>query len=168
MLFPDLEQPRGATFSPCGLYRYKLWRHFNPSPERLCNFIMLNPSTAGENVNDPTVERCERRAREYGYDGLIVTNLFAWRSTDPRAMKAAFDPVGPENDAAILAAAQESAIRIVAWGLHGLYRGRSLWVYEMLSSAGLELHALRILKDGSPEHPLYVPYTCRPVILPPW
>lgn len=92
-LFPEQS---GADFSPCQRYRYKLWRKWGNGD--LVNFLMLNPSTADAVQNDPTVERCERRARQLGFDGLIVTNLFAFRATDPRTLKAAPDPIGFPRD----------------------------------------------------------------------
>ncbi|MDG1677684.1 MAG: DUF1643 domain-containing protein, partial [Tateyamaria sp.] len=94
-----------ATYSECEKYRYSLTRIWNGSGKRV-NFIMLNPSTATELQNDPTVERCERRARTLGYGSFAVTNIFAWRDTDPRAMKTASDHIGPENDASIIKQAE--------------------------------------------------------------
>ena len=114
----------GAYFSPCRRWRYALWRFWAPQP--LLHFIMLNPSTADENANDPTVERCERRAHDWGYGGVIVTNVFAWRSTDPRGLHDTEDPVGPENDAVIPRAALAARDTICAWGVHGRERGMVL------------------------------------------
>jgi hypothetical protein len=85
-----------AVYSDCENYRFLLTRTWGDGPRAL--FIMLNPSTATEFQNDPTVERCERRARALGYGAFRVTNIFAWRATDPRDMRAAPDPVGAEND----------------------------------------------------------------------
>ncbi len=90
-----------AVYSDCEKYRYTLTRVWEPAGRKAL-FIMLNPSTATEVQNDPTVERCERRARTLGFGAFRVTNIFAWRDTDPRKMRAATDPVGPANDAAIL------------------------------------------------------------------
>ena len=92
-----------ALYSDCERYRYALTRIWEPKGQRAL-FIMLNPSTATEVQNDPTVERCERRARALGFGAFRVCNIFAWRDTDPRAMRAAAEPVGPENDAAIVTA----------------------------------------------------------------
>lgn len=153
----------GATFSPCGAYRYRLWRYWSGEPAVL--FLMLNPSTADETVNDPTVERCQRRAKAMGAGGLQVANIFALRSTDPGALYAADDPVGPDNDAAILAAARECAQVICAWGVHGEYRGRGNAVLAMLRTAGITPHCLGTTKDGHPRHPLYVSYGVTPVRL---
>ncbi|HXZ91432.1 MAG TPA: DUF1643 domain-containing protein, partial [Burkholderiales bacterium] len=99
------------------------------------------------------------RARDYaegwGYGALIVTNVFGFRATDPDDMKAARDPVGSGNDAAIVRAAKEAAIVVCAWGNHGAYQERSSRVRELLE--GLKLHALRINANGEPAHPLYLP-----------
>ncbi len=89
-----------AEYSDCERYRYRLTRIWDPDGEKAL-FIMLNPSTATEVQNDPTVERCERRARALGFGAFRVTNIFAWRATDPKDMRAAPDPVGPANDDAI-------------------------------------------------------------------
>lgn len=149
---------RGAHFSPCRRWRYALWRFWALRPS--LHFCMLNPSTADEEANDPTVERCERRAREWGYGGLIVTNIFAWRSTDPRALLEIADPIGPENDAVILRAYLAARDTICAWGTHGRKRG-----VELVSGAlsGRCLYALALTNDGTPGHPLYLPYTNEPI-----
>lgn len=151
----------GATFSECGRYRYALWRQWDKS-QPYCLFLMLNPSTADEVDNDPTIERCERRARAMGFGGLYVANLFAWRSTDPRALALADDPVGPANDKAIVKAAKKAGKVICGWGNDGTLRGRDATVLALLRKAKVEPHALAINKDGSPRHPLYVAYSEEP------
>src|SRR3954469_25064450 len=93
----------GARFGADRRYRYALWRVWD-GDRGLCNFVMLNPSTADEAADDPTGARCTRRAQHWGYGGLVVTNLFAFRTTDPTGLRAAPDPVGPEGDATIAAA----------------------------------------------------------------
>lgn len=155
----------GALLSECRTYRYGLWRHFNENkPPRFVNFLMLNPSTADEISNDPTVERCERRARAWGYDGLMVTNLFAFRSTDPRVLPKLLDPVGPDNDHYILRDAQAAALVICAWGRDGGIKGRSARVCSMLRGAGVTLHALKVSEaTGEPWHPLYLSYDLMPM-----
>jgi hypothetical protein len=95
----------GARFSIDRRYRYALWRVWDRG-RGACNFLLLNPSTADEATNDPTSVRCERRARRWGFGGLIVTNLFAPCATDPAGLRRVADPIGPENDAAILETAQ--------------------------------------------------------------
>lgn len=158
----DLFIDKGATFSPCRSYRYTLWRAWDRS-RPTCMFLMLNPSTADEVDNDPTVERCERRAREMGFGGLVVCNLFAFRATDPEAMKAAPDPIGPDNDKYILDAAFCAGMIVCAWGNHGQHRGRSEQVVSLLRSNWLKLYVLQLNGSGEPKHPLYVGYQHRPV-----
>lgn len=151
----------GATFSDCERYRYKLWRIWDES-KGICMFLMLNPSTADDIDNDATVERCERRARQMGYGGLVVCNLFAFRSTDPAIMKGQEMPKGVSNDAAILEAAREAEIVICAWGGDGKHMQRSNVVRDLLRGAGIKLHYLRMGSNGEPWHPLYVPYSEKP------
>lgn len=127
-------------------------------------FVMLNPSKATEVQNDPTVERCERRARALGYGGFCVTNIFAWRETDPKAMRGAFDPTGPDNDTAILSAAASADQTIAAWGTHGAHLLRGPEVARLLTQAGHRLHHLGLSKAGHPRHPLYLSYTVKPEI----
>lgn len=165
----DLLTDTGATFSACRTWRYKLWRIWDSSKPPLV-MLMLNPSTADEAMNDPTVERCERRAYAGGCGGLIVLNIFAFRATDPGEMKAAADPIGPENDGhitqvlalATLAAAggPRLAWRICAgWGIHGSHLGRDRQVARMFQAAGVPLYCLGVTASGQPRHPLYVGYS---------
>lgn len=153
----NLFDQRTAVFSPCRLYRYRLEIRWDDGPA--VNFCMLNPSKADEYANDPTVERCQTRARSMGYPALIVTNLFAWRDTDPSKMKLATDPIGPDNDAAILSACADSAITIAAWGKDGAFMNRAAAVRRLMGSR--PLHYLRIT-TGEPWHPLYLPYAEQP------
>lgn len=164
----DLLTDTGATFSPCRTWRYKLWRIWDTSKPPLV-MLMLNPSTADETSNDPTVERCERRAYAGGFGGLIVMNIFAFRATDPEDMKAAADPIGPENDShitnvlalATLAKAGGPAMawKICAgWGIHGSYLGRDRQVSKMFQDVGMPLYCLGVTASGQPRHPLYVGY----------
>jgi len=153
-----------AVYSDCERYRYALDRVWSPEGGRAV-FVMLNPSTATEVQNDPTVERCERRARALGFGAFTVTNIFAWRETDPRAMRRAEDPVGPGNDAAILAACDGAARVVCAWGTHGAHLGRGIAVETMLRGAGVPLFHLGLTKDGHPRHPLYIGYGTAPT---PW
>jgi hypothetical protein len=155
------DAPSTALYSDCARYRYSLTRIWDSAGQRV-NFVMLNPSTATEMQNDPTVERCERRARTLGYGGFAVTNIFAWRDTDPRAMKAAPDPVGPDNDATIIERAQWAHHVIAAWGTHGAHLSRGTAVTQLLHSAGRPLFHLGLSKAGHPKHPLYLPYTRQP------
>lgn len=144
-----------ATFSPCRRYRYTLGRIWNPQKPSLV-FCMLNPSTADETQNDPTVERCQRRADRMGFGGVTVLNLFALRSTDPAGLYEIDDPVGPENDQSILDVCLRAPMVICAWGKHGHHMGRAETVLHKLRAEAIPLFALATNKDGSPKHPLYV------------
>jgi len=154
----------GAVFSPCKQYRYRLWRYWDRSKPLLV-FLMLNPSTADELTNDPTVERCERRARAMRFGGLEVVNIFAYRATDPKVMKAQDDPVGPGNDQAILEAVRGAGMVICAWGSHGKHRGRSEEVLRLLREHHVTPYCLQSCNDGQPGHPLYVGYDVQPIPL---
>jgi hypothetical protein len=156
MLAPD----RGAELSPCGRYRYTLWRRWAEGPR--CLFVMLNPSTADATRDDPTIRRCIGFARRWGHGSLEVVNLFAWRATDPAVFyqREAWhdaDPIGPENDRAILAAVGRAATVIAAWGMHGELMGRGAAVEAMITRAGVDLWCLGITRKGyHPRHPLYL------------
>lgn len=151
----------GATFSACRRWRTLLWRTWDES-KPAANFLMLNPSTADETVLDPTCSRARDYAERWGYGALLVTNVFAWRATDPGGMKAAKDPVGKGNDAAILRAAKDSELVVCAWGNHGAHLERSARVRRILHRAGIALHVLRLNANGEPAHPLYLPGRLRP------
>ena len=155
------DAPSTAVYSECARYRYALTRVWDPAGEKAL-FVMLNPSTATEVQNDPTVERCERRARTLGFGGFRVTNIFAWRDTDPRKMRAAPDPVGPDNDAAIRAGADWADRVICAWGSHGAHLDRGAAVEALLRATGAPLEHLGLTKHGHPRHPLYIAYTRMP------
>ena len=124
---------------------------------------MLNPSTADESKLDPTCTRCANFARAWGYGGMIVTNLFAWRATDPEEMKRQPDPVGPDNDLHIVDVAREARIVVCAWGNHGEFKRRVDHVLQLLRGIPVPLHALRVNGTGQPAHPLYLPGNLEPV-----
>ena len=146
-----------AILSPCRKYRYSLTREWGTGLAVL--FVGLNPSTADETNDDPTIRRCIAFAREWGYARLHMANLFAFRATEPHDMMNASDPIGPENDKHLLTLANDSILTVAAWGVHGTYGGRHAKVRRML----LRLHYLRLTKYGHPGHPLYLPKTLRPV-----
>jgi hypothetical protein len=151
----------GAVFSSCRRWRYLLWRRWDPR-RPIANFLMLNPSTADELKLDPSCTRAQRYAERWGYGGLIVTNLFGWRATDPGEMKAVRDPVGRGNDAAILRAAREAALVVCAWGNHGAHLERSVRVLRALRSSRISLNYLKINSSGEPAHPLYLRGSLQP------
>jgi hypothetical protein len=145
-----------ALFSHDRVYRYQLDREFeelSDPPESRVTFIMLNPSTADEHANDPTLTRCCTFARAWGYQHLRVVNLFALRSTDPSAIYSHDDPIGADNDDAIMRAVYASDLIVCAWGKHGDHRDRGRAVARLLG--GRRLHVLRLCKGGQPMHPLY-------------
>ena len=165
VLFPA--ENRTAVFSEDRRYRYTLrilWDDSKP----LVQFIGLNPSTADEVKDDNTVRRCKRFAQRWNYGGIIMTNIFAFRSTDPRPMKAHPNPIGElgtftlgrrrftnRNDYYLALSRSEATECIAAWGNHGLHLGRSAAVLKLLDS----LKCFRITKAKQPEHPLYMPYS---------
>ena len=150
-----------ALYSDCERYRYTLTRTWDPAGETAL-FVMLNPSTATEIQNDPTVERCERRARALGFGAFRVCNIFAWRETDPRKMRRAADPVGPGNDAAIREGCLWADRIVCAWGTHGAHLDRGPDVARLMRATGRPLHHLGLTKDGHPRHPLYISYATQP------
>lgn len=150
-----------AVFSKDGLYRYWLSRTIAPIGKKV-TFICLNPSTADASYNDPTISRCISFAKQWGAANLIVVNLFAYRSTDPRALKVAYDPVGPENDTWLTKAVTQSDLVVAAWGNGGNLNGRAELVKSMFPR---QLCALRLTKQGMPGHPLYLPSGLRPTPL---
>ncbi|MDO5657257.1 MAG: DUF1643 domain-containing protein [Paracoccus sp. (in: a-proteobacteria)] len=149
-----------ALFSRCGGYRYALRRDWGAGP--CAGFVMLNPSKADERANDPTIERCQRRATAMGAGGFVVVNLFGWRATRPQDLKAALDPVGPDNDMILLEYLRGCQPVICAWGFHGAHLGRAAHVTAMLRDAGVALHHLGLTRQGQPRHPLYLPYSAQP------
>lgn len=188
----------GAQISPCGKYRYRLWREWrlgnstqwdmwtedDGSPaldgsghqigEPLsCVFVMLNPSTADGEQDDPTIRRCVAYAKAWGYDRMEVVNLFAWRATDPKellAVDADDDPVGFENDKAIQKAIFGAGIVVCAWGVTGCHLGQDEtalgWIADavevMSDEREIPVTALKLTKEGFPAHPLYLASHLRP------
>ena len=159
--------PGGAEVSPCGRYRYWLWRRWAPprgeGRDRVL-FVMLNPSTADAGVDDPTLRRCIAFARAWGFGSLEVVNLFALRSPDPdRLLRGgAADPeaIGPDNDTHLVVAANRADVLVVAWGAHPAAAARRDAVLELLR--GRPLHCLGTTRGGEPRHPLYVRGDVRP------
>lgn len=148
-----------------GRYRYTLVRHIKVIPnDRLVMFVGLNPSTADEFKNDPTVERCQRRAMGWQFGRMAMMNIFAIRSTDPKPMLKLelSEIIGPQNNEWLIHVANQAELIIAAWGTHGKHRSRGRMVYDLLSSIK-PIHCLRRTKHGYPEHPLYLPYEACPI-----
>ena len=151
-----------AIFSPCRQWRYLLTRTWLTG-KGVCLFIMLNPSTADETINDPTVTRCIKYAERWGYQSLQVANLFGWRATDPSELKVVNDPVGSDNDTHIAQAMAGADLIVCAWGDHGSQRNRSKTVRAYSSLVcDVPLHYLKLNKSGEPQHPLYLPGDIQP------
>lgn len=153
---------RPADISACGRYRYLLGRRWADGPR--ATFIMLNPSTADAEQDDPTIRRCIGYARAWGMGALQVVNLYALRATDPAELWRAQDPIGPDNDITLVACAlaHRPAPLIAAWGAHA----RPDRVAAVLALPGMDrLTALGVTKAGQPRHPLYLPATAT---LRPW
>lgn len=149
-----------AVFSPDRRYRYVWERDWSMGdPARVMTFIMLNPSLADEQRQDPTVTRCLRRAVDGGYNVLRVLNLFARISPYPKDLLADHDPVGPYNDRHIERECKGSSMVIAAWGSFKLVAPRALAVRKLLDASGIRLHYLRLTGTGKPWHPLHLPYT---------
>lgn len=163
----DMMFPRGsAIISECGHYRYRLTRWLGLQAP-LATFIMLNPSTADAEQDDPTIRRCIGFARAMGCGRLAVANLFAFRATKPEDMRLARDPVGPENDEFIDRLARETAETggklICAWGAHGKFKDRDRAVMAILAASAVEPMSLGETAEYLPRHPLYLRGDCKPL-----
>lgn len=149
-----------AIFSPCQKYRYELTRSWGVGAHLL--IVMLNPSTADAAVNDPTITRCIKRARDAGYGSLSVCNLYAYRSPYPTELishwRSGTDIEGPNNKTIIERAASQASNAVVAWGNSKLANMRERSILDMLYAAKFRVDCLGITKEGYPRHPLHVGY----------
>jgi hypothetical protein len=154
------EERRSAVFSDCRKYRYQLeivWDDTQP----LVQFIGLNPSTADEYRDDNTIRKCKKFAANWGFGGIVMTNLFAFRDTYPVVMKKQPFPIGERpqtNDFNLMEAAMRCKLVVAAWGNHGTHEFRSDQVVRLFTEYKIPLKCFRITKIGMPEHPLYMPY----------
>lgn len=154
-LFP--KENRSAMFSDCGKYRYTLKIVWDENLS-VAQFIGLNPSTADEFKDDPTLRRVKAFARSWGYGGVIM-NLFAYRATDPKVMRAFPNPIGAMNNATLIATSEKCAIVIAAWGHHGSHMDRNAWATANIP----HMKCLWITGSGHPAHPLYLPGHLTPI-----
>lgn len=167
---PEPTMEKGADLSACGRYRYRLWRKWSHDAPMVL-FVMLNPSTADADEDDPTIRRCIGFAKRWGAGGVRVCNLYAWRSTDPKGLlEAGTEAVGEHtgilnsNDYAILASACDAGRIIAAWGANvGPFPMRRARVMDLLVRFG-PVEALKLTKDGQPGHPLYVRSDTEPIV----
>ena len=148
----------GAVFSDCRKYRYALWRIWDGN-KPLVMIIGLNPSTADETSNDPTITRCKSFARSWGYGGVLEANLFGFRATSPNELRVYHEPVGKENDLWVHEIAKEAVIKVAAWGNYGKFLNRSEKILASLD----QLHCIQMNKSGEPAHPLYLKAELKPV-----
>lgn len=159
MIFTD----QGAVLSACGKFRYRLWRRWDDQ-KPVVVFIMLNPSTADDKVLDPTLRKCIGFAERWGYGGLEIVNLFAYRTPYPLALRDAGYPVGPANEAHLRAVIRTYMHVVCAWGRNAdCAEGRAAVerlhaLFDQTEWLG-SISALRYSKDGTPWHPLYVSYS---------
>lgn len=149
----------GATFSEGRTWRYTLLRRwsFSGDPTRMVAYIGLNPSTADEKADDPTIRRCINFAKQHGFEGMYMLNLFGFRATNPDDMYAYPEPIGAGNDAAIREVAETAGMVVAAWGKpgHAIVEERAKAVYAAVASIRT-MFCLGRTKDGHPRHPLYV------------
>ena len=141
---------KNATFSDCRKYRYALSRTWNGKKKTIL-FIGLNPSTANEKIDDPTIRRCINYAQNWGYGSLLMVNLFAYRATMPSELKNVKNPIGNDNDLQIIELSKKADIAVAAWGNEGTLLNRDKEVKKILPN----LMCLKINKSGQPSHPLY-------------
>ena len=141
---------KNATFSDCRKYRYALSRTWNGKKKTIL-FIGLNPSTANEKIDDPTIRRCINYAQNWGYGSLLMVNLFSYRSTLPSELKNVKNPIGNDNDLQIIELSKKADIAVAAWGNEGTLLNRDKEVKKILPN----LMCLKINKSGQPSHPLY-------------
>lgn len=150
---------KGARFSDCRAYRYQLWRIWDEGRPYL-NVIGLNPSTADETRDDPTIRRCIGYAKRWNYGGLFMTNIFAYRATLPAVMKKQVEPVGSDNDRWLIETAANAGFVLAAWGIHGKHQQRDAHVLQLLTN----LHCLGTNDDGTPKHPLFLRKDLAPIL----
>ena len=160
----DLFLERDAVISDCGQYRYLLRRTWDHDKMRAL-FVMLNPSTADANIDDPTIRSCARLCRTWGYGSFEVVNLFGWRATDPEELAKAGDPVGPKNDRIAEGAINRCDIPICAWGAHAKAEERASTMMALIRASRPAAFCLGKTKNGAPKHPLYIKTGTMPEVL---
>lgn len=145
----------GAKFSPCRVWRYSLWRIWDHEKPKAV-FIGLNPSTADEQKNDPTIRRCIGFCKEWGYGSYYMLNLFGFRATDPKDMKSHKNPIGEGNDKEIRRISNRGDLIVACWGANGGHLNRDLTVLKILKDDDLDVYCLGVTKNGYAKHPLYL------------
>jgi len=150
---------KDAIFSPDRIYRYTLTRLWDEAKPTLL-VIGLNPSTADETIDDPTIRRCIGFAKRWNFGTLLMGNIFAFRATDPKIMKVHAEPIGEDNDIWLIRMNQKADMTILAYGNHGKHLKRHQAIIKLIS----EPYCFKVTKGGMPSHPLYLPYTDKPLL----
>ena len=148
----------GAVFSKCNGYRYVLWRKWDESKPQVM-FIGLNPSTADQTNNDPTISRCINYAKSWGFGSIYMVNIFSYKTTYPKELQSATKPIGQETNDWIKKIYDSSEMCIAAWGNNGQFLNRSDEIRKMLP----KMHCLKKTKSGEPSHPLYLKASLKPI-----
>lgn len=144
---------KDALIDKTGKYRYWLLRQWGKNSDNFVNFVLLNPSTADARIDDPTIRRCINFGTKWGLDGIYVTNLFAFRATNPKDLRETLDPVGKENNKYLKFIAKKAKLVVIAWGNHGSFKQRDKEVLNILSKIH-PLYCLGVTRLGQPKHPL--------------
>ncbi len=152
----DLFEVGDANLSSDLKHRFTLTRVWSKN-DGIVAFIGLNPSTADSNEDDPTIRRCKRFARDWGYGGIVMLNLFSSRHTDPKELKTCSEPNISVSDYYLFDWVKEASLVVAAWGVHGSFRERDSQVKRHLKYLAEQVYCLGKTKDGLPRHPLYVP-----------
>lgn len=145
---------RGAILDQTGVFRYSLWREWSDRSAKV-GFVMLNPSRADALVDDPTIRRCIGFAQTWGFGGLQVVNLFAYRTAHPRELRQIKNPIGADNDYYLAFMEQQVDRIILAWGNGGILHDRDQAVLQLLGKQK-PVYCLGTTQTGQPKHPLYV------------
>ena len=159
---------RKAIISKCDTYRYELSREWDFTKGYVC-FVGLNPSTADDHLDDPTIRRCVNFAKSWGYGGIIMTNLFHYRATNPKDMiSKGFGAIPIQGftsdfaDSHIIRSCSRAGLIIACWGTNGNTFNRDLYVKKTLKENNIKLHYLKLTKEGFPSHPLYLKKDLKP------
>lgn len=153
-----------AVIDETQTYRYWLFRQWDDAKPNAC-FVMLNPSTADGHVDDATIRRCVGFAKTWGFGSLSVVNLYALRARNPKRLKEAADPIGPENERFIRDAISKTSLVILAWG--SSIPDETIpktfdWIKDACDVAGLLPRCLGRTEAGHPKHPLFLRATIVP------
>lgn len=155
---------KNASIDNTQKYRYWLLREWDVTLPKMV-FVMLNPSTADANIDDPTIKRCISFAKDSGYGSIQVVNLFAFRATDPKEIKnKEIDPIGEKNNTYILRTCKDADLVIAAWGENGKFKSRNAFVESLICKEGIDLYCLGLTKEGYPRHPLFVRGDVQPTL----